>query len=75
MQIFTSQGIYDGRMVNKMKQCRYKNAQSYHTSHIDNSELTFIMLQLGSVTIFCMTEKLSHYISGRLGMREKQGEG
>lgn len=62
MQIFTSPGVYDSRVVNKMKQCQYKNAQSYHTSHIDNSELTFIMLQLDSVTIFCMIEKLSHYI-------------
>lgn len=60
MQIFTSHGVYDSRVVNKMKQCQYKNALSYHTSHIDNTELTFIMLQLGSVTLFCMTEKLSH---------------
>lgn len=60
MQIFTSQGVYESRMVNKLKQCQYKNAQSYHTSRIDNSELAFIMLQLGSITIFCMTEKLSH---------------
>lgn len=62
MQIFISQGVYDSRVVNKMKQYRYKNAQSYHTSHIDNTVLTFIMFQLGSITIFCMTEKLSHYI-------------
>lgn len=65
MQIFTSQGVYDSRVVNKMKQCRYKNAQSYHTSHIDNTELTFIMVQLRSITIFYMTEKLSHYIQKR----------
>lgn len=62
MQIFISQGVYDSGVVNKMKQCQYKNAQSYHTSHTDNTVLTFIMFQLGSITVFCMTEKLSHYI-------------
>lgn len=62
MQIFPSHGVYDSRVVNKMKQCQYKNVPSYHTSHIDSSGLTFIMLLLGSIAIFCMTEKLSHYI-------------
>lgn len=52
MQIFTSQGVYDSGVVNNMKQCQYKNAQSYHTSHIDNTELTFIMLQLGLLLYF-----------------------
>lgn len=62
MQIRTSQGVYDSWVANKMKRCQYKNGQAYHTSHVDNSELTFIMLWLGSLTIFCVTEKLSHYI-------------
>jgi hypothetical protein len=62
MQIFSSQGVYDSTVVNKMKQCQYKNAPLYHTSHIDYTVLTFIMSQLGSITIFCMTGKLSHYI-------------
>lgn len=52
MQIFTVQGVYDSTVANKMKQCQYKNVQSYHTSHIDNTELTFIMLQLGLLLYF-----------------------
>ena len=56
-----SQGVYDSRVVNKMRQCQYRDAPSYHTDHTDNSELAFIMLPLGSLTIFCVTEELSHY--------------
>lgn len=57
MQIFTRQGVYDSRVVNKMKQCQYKNAPSYLMNHIDNAPLT-----LDSITIFCVPRKLSHYI-------------
>ena len=32
-----SQGVYDSRVVNKMRQCQYRNALSYHTDHTDNS--------------------------------------
>lgn len=74
MQIFTSHGVYDSRVVNKMKQCQYKNVQSYHISHIDNTVLTFIMFQLVSITIFCLTEKLGHYIpeSGEEGKMRRE---
>lgn len=75
MQIFPSHGVYDSRVVTKMKQCQCKNAPSYHTSHIDSSGLTFIMLLLGSITIFCMTEKLSHYIQeGGRRVKNRRGD-
>lgn len=62
MQIFTSQGVYDTRVVNKRKQRQNENAWAHHTSRGGNSELTFIMLQLGPIiVIFCMTKKWSHY--------------
>lgn len=62
MQIFTRQCVYDSKMVNKMKQCLYKKALLYHGSHIDNTVLALIMFQLVSITVFCVTGKLSHYI-------------
>lgn len=46
MQIFTRQGVYDSKMVNKMKQCLYKKALFYHGSRVDNTVLAFIMSQL-----------------------------
>lgn len=43
MQIFTRQGVYDSKMVNKMKQCLYKKALLYHGSPVDDTVLAFIM--------------------------------
>lgn len=62
MQIFTRQGVYDSKMVNKMKQCLYKKALLYHGSLVDNTVLAFIMSQLLSIPILRVTGKLSHYI-------------
>lgn len=75
MQILTSRGVYDGRVLNKLKRCWCENAQARHTSRVDNTELTFIMSHFGSITTLCMTEKLSHYIQGG-GMwgEKKRGE-
>lgn len=62
MQIFTRQGVYDSKMVNKMKQCLYKKALLYHGSPVDNTVLAFIMSQLLSFPKLRVTGKLSHYI-------------
>lgn len=62
MQILTRQGVYDSKMVNKMKQCLYKKALLYHGSPVDNTVLAFIMSQLLSLPKLRVTGKLSHYI-------------
>lgn len=72
MQIFTSQGVYDSRVVNNMKQYQYKNVPSYHTSHIDNAASTFIMFHLDSITIFLCATKIESLYSRGWGMREKK---
>lgn len=62
MQIFTRQGVYDSKMVNKMKQCLYKKALLYHGSRVDDTVFAFIMSQLLSIPVLRVTGKLSHYI-------------
>lgn len=62
MQIFARQGVYDSKMVNKMKPCLYKKALLYHGSHVDDTVLDFIIPLLLSLPKLRVTGKLSHYI-------------
>lgn len=74
MQIFTRQGVYDSKMVNKMKQCLYKKALLYHGSRVDDTVFAFIMSQLLSIPVLRVTGKLSHYIQegGRWEVKKKR---
>lgn len=59
MQIFTRPGVYDSEVVNKNEAMSVQKALIYHGRCVDSSVLAFIMSQLSSVSICCVTGKLS----------------